>query len=72
MYYIMAGREPYAGLSEDEISARYTRGEFPDVGEFECGPTISGCWTGSVSSVQDVVVSLSERAVEGDVGTSAA
>ena len=37
MYYIMAGREPYDGLSENEITARYTKGDFPDVGEFECG-----------------------------------
>jgi serine/threonine protein kinase len=31
MYYIMAGREPYDGLSEDEITARFSRGEFPHV-----------------------------------------
>ncbi|KAF1352741.1 kinase-like protein [Lizonia empirigonia] len=63
MYYMMAGCEPYVGLSEDEITARFTRGQFPDVGEFECGRTISGCWTGKFSSAQEVVVSLSERAV---------
>ncbi|KAF2866548.1 kinase-like domain-containing protein, partial [Massariosphaeria phaeospora] len=58
MYYIMAGCEPYDGLSEDEITARFTRGEFPDVDEFECGQTISGCWTGKFSSAQEVVVSV--------------
>jgi serine/threonine protein kinase len=61
MYYIMAGCEPYDGLSEDEITARFTQGKFPDVGEFECGRTISGCWTGDLSSAQEVVASLSER-----------
>ncbi|KAF2807517.1 kinase-like protein [Mytilinidion resinicola] len=63
MYYIMAGREPYDGLSEDDITARYTRGEFPDVVEFGCGRTISGCWTGLFNSAQEVVVSLSEKSV---------
>ncbi|RMZ73485.1 Serine threonine kinase [Pyrenophora seminiperda CCB06] len=64
MYYIMAGgREPYDGLSEDEITARFSQGEFPhDVDEFECcGQTISGCWTGKFISVQEVVVSLSQE-----------
>jgi serine/threonine protein kinase len=59
MYYIMAGREPYDSLSEDEITAHFTRGEFPDVDEFACGQTISGCWTGKFNSAQEVVVSLS-------------
>lgn len=58
MYYFMAGHEPYHGLSEDEITARFTRGDFPDVVEFGCGQTISGCWTGKYNSAQEVVVSL--------------
>ncbi|KAI1571182.1 SPS1, serine threonine protein kinase [Pyrenophora tritici-repentis] len=62
MYYIMAGREPYDGLSEDEITARFSRGEFPHVDEFECGQAISGCWTGKFNSAQEVVVSLSGEA----------
>ena len=62
MYFIMAGREPYDGLSEDEITARFSRGEFPQVDEFECGQTISGCWTGKFNNAQEVVVSLSGEA----------
>ncbi|RII17530.1 hypothetical protein CUC08_Gglean002370 [Alternaria sp. MG1] len=58
MYYIMAGREPYDGLLEDEITGRFSRGEFPHVDEFECGHTISGYWTGKFNSAQEVVVSL--------------
>jgi serine/threonine protein kinase len=65
MYYIMAGCEPYNGLSEDEITARFTRGEFSDMDKFECAPAISGCWTGIFKSAQEVIVNLSERAVEG-------
>ncbi|KAH6719746.1 kinase-like domain-containing protein [Leptodontidium sp. MPI-SDFR-AT-0119] len=57
MYYIIAGREPYDGLSEDEITARFSRGEFPSVDKFECGQAISGCWTGKFNSAQEVVVS---------------
>jgi serine/threonine protein kinase len=58
MYYIMAGRGPYDGLSEDEITACDTRGDFPYVDEFECGQTISGCWTGKSNSALEVVTSL--------------
>lgn len=63
MYYIMTGRELYKGLPEDQITAHFTRGEFPDVTEFECGQTISGCWTGSFNSAQEGVVSLLGDAV---------
>ena len=62
MYYIMAGCEPYDGLSEDEITACYTRGDFPDVDEFDCGQTISGCWTGNFNSALEVITSLSGNA----------
>lgn len=64
MYYIMAGREPYSNLSEDEVTARFTRGEFPAVDGFKCGRTISGCWTGRFGSAQEVVASLTERAMD--------
>jgi len=69
MYYIMAGREPYHGLSEDEITARFSRGEFPSVDEFECGQTISGCWNRKFKSAQEVVVSLMGEA-DGQVSST--
>jgi len=62
MYFIMAGREPYDDLSEDEITARFSRGEFPHINDFECGQAISGCWTGKFNNAQEVVVSLSGEA----------
>jgi hypothetical protein len=58
MYYVMAGREPYDDLAEDEVTARFLRGEFPGVDEYSCGQSISGCWNGRFDSAQDVVVSL--------------
>ncbi|OAL56831.1 kinase-like protein [Pyrenochaeta sp. DS3sAY3a] len=63
MYHIMTGCEPYSQLSEEEVSARFTRNEFPDVDKFRCGRTISGCWTGRISSAQEVVASLREGTV---------
>lgn len=60
MYYFMSGHRPFRGLSDDEITARYSRGEFPDVAEFACGQTIKGCWTGNLATVQDVVASLAQ------------
>ncbi|KAF1956188.1 kinase-like protein [Byssothecium circinans] len=70
MYFIIAGRESYAGLPDDEITARFTRGEFPDVVEFGCGPTITGCWTGKYDSAQEVVTSLSGQATGDDLEVS--
>jgi hypothetical protein len=55
MYYIMAGHEPYNDSTEDEVTDRYVRGEFPDVDSFECGRAIEGCWTGELGSAQEVV-----------------
>jgi hypothetical protein len=63
MYYFMSNHAPYEGLSEKEIYARYTQGEFLDVGNFGCGRTIKGCWSGEFTTAQDVVASLSEEAV---------
>jgi len=58
MYYIMMGFEPYNNLSDDEVTARFTRGEFPDVDGLKFGRTISGCWTGKFGTAREVVASL--------------
>jgi serine/threonine protein kinase len=67
MYYIMAGREPYDGLSEDEITARFSRGEFPCVDEFECGHAINGCWTGRFNSAQEAAIAVGRDTVTSSV-----
>jgi serine/threonine protein kinase len=45
LYEIMTGDLPYAGLSSDEISARYQRGQFADTASLgEMGAIIKRCW----------------------------
>ncbi|KAI1499061.1 kinase-like domain-containing protein [Biscogniauxia marginata] len=58
MYYIMTGREPYKDLSDDEVTAKYERKEFPDVEALKCGNAIRGCWTGDLKSAEDVLQAI--------------
>lgn len=60
MYYIMTGREPYEDLSDDEVTAKYERKEFPSVEVLKCGSAIKGCWTGDFKSAEDVLQALLE------------
>jgi len=59
MYFIISGREPYADLADQEMTARYSRMEFPDVQSFSRGRAIEGCWKGDLKSAQGVVDAIS-------------
>jgi len=61
MYYIMSGHQPYDSLSDDEVTARYSRGEFPDVDAILCGRAIKACWIGNVCNTQEVAQAVSEE-----------
>ncbi|MCJ1259991.1 hypothetical protein MMC24_007831 [Lignoscripta atroalba] len=60
MYWIMSGHEPYDSLSEDEVSARYMRGEFPKGDLIADGQIVMACWKGEFNEAQEVVQALSE------------
>ena len=60
IYFFVAGNEPYHTLPEDEVTARYGRGEFPDVTAITTGEVICGCWKGQYESARDVWRSLQE------------
>lgn len=61
IYFIMSDHEPYDNLSNEEVTARYLRMEFPDVQSLPCGEVIKGCWNGYFKCAQDVM-----DAIEGD------
>lgn len=65
MYFIMSDHEPYNDLTEEEVTVRYSRTEFPDVRRYPCGRVIEGCWKGEFRSAQDVV-----DAISGDEGSN--
>jgi hypothetical protein len=44
IYFIMSDHEPYDGLAEEEVAARYSRMEYPDVQSYSCGRVIESCW----------------------------
>ncbi|KAF2457147.1 kinase-like domain-containing protein [Lineolata rhizophorae] len=60
MYYIMTGREPYADLSDDEVTAKFERKEFPDVEALKYGSAIKGCWIGDFKSAKDILKAILE------------
>ncbi|PSN73785.1 kinase-like protein [Corynespora cassiicola Philippines] len=58
IYYIMSGREPYDNLSDDEVEARYSRGDFPGVDSISCGQIIKSCWDGGFDCADEVFQAL--------------
>lgn len=61
VYYIMSGHEPYHTVSEDEVTARYSKREFPNVDSIACGRIITDCWNEIFKSAQEVVNALLEE-----------
>lgn len=59
IYFIMSDHEPYDDLIEDEVTARYSRREFPDVRDYSCGRVIEGCWKEEYGYAQEVVDAIS-------------
>jgi serine/threonine protein kinase len=60
MYFIMSDHEPYENLAEEEVAARYSRMEYPDVQSYLCGRIIESCWKGDFKSAQEVVDAIQE------------
>jgi len=59
LYEIMTGDAPYADLSEDDILARYSEGDFPDTDSWESiGEVIRKCWKGQYDGFALVVEDL--------------
>lgn len=47
LYEIMTRQAPYNGLSDEEISTRYSKGEFPNTEFLQAiGGIIRRCWQG--------------------------
>lgn len=66
LYYFMCGQEPYEDLLDEDVTARYVRGEFPDVTTISYGRAIKACWTGTFSNAQEL-----EKALLQDNGNKA-
>ncbi len=55
----MIGDVPYHELSEEEVKARYSNGEFPATNV--CGPigrVITGCWHGRYRSFDAIIIDV--------------
>ncbi|KAI9808761.1 MAG: hypothetical protein M1825_003913 [Sarcosagium campestre] len=60
MYWIMSNSEPYGDLTDEEVTMRYSRGEFPNVDNIYGGSVILCCWKGEFLSAEDVLQALLE------------
>lgn len=61
IYFIMTGREPYDTLTDAEVAARFSDGDFPAVDSVPCGRIILGCWEGGFHSADKVFWDLTEN-----------
>ncbi|KAF9874935.1 serine/threonine protein kinase [Colletotrichum karsti] len=55
MYFIMAGKHPFAELEDDEVIARFRARDFPDLTDVPLASVIQKCWSREVESVDDVI-----------------
>lgn len=55
IYTIITGQVPFQELSSDEVETSYAARIFPTTTDQPCGDIIQGCWSGSISSAQEVV-----------------
>lgn len=56
LYEIMTRQAPYNGLSDEEISTRYSKGEFPNIEFLQViGDIIRRCWQGRYSRCDPVM-----------------
>ncbi|KAF2456014.1 kinase-like domain-containing protein [Lineolata rhizophorae] len=55
IYTLITGQAPFRELDSDEVETRYAARSFPDVSDRPCGHVIEGCWTGNISSAQEVL-----------------
>ncbi|KAK2623873.1 hypothetical protein QTJ16_006507 [Diplocarpon rosae] len=59
LYEIVTGNVPYHELSEEEVEARYSKGEFPKTKSLgPIGDVITGCWQGRYSSYDNIIVDI--------------
>lgn len=61
LYQVMTGHRPYPDFEDEEVEARYERGEFPSVEGLTCGLSISKCWQGGFPSIDDAQASFLEE-----------
>lgn len=61
IYFIISGCEPYNTLTENEVTARYTRGDFPAIDSIPCGRVIMSCWKGDLKDANEVCQALLEE-----------
>ena len=61
VYEIMAGKQPYVELEDEEVTDLYTRKRFPPVDHLPCGDIIMKCWLSEANSAEDVYNSIKAR-----------
>lgn len=59
---MITSHEPYDYLSEDEVTAHYSRKEFPDVAAITFGRAMKGCWLGDFGNAKEVMQAISDDA----------
>lgn len=60
LYCIMSRHQPFDNLPDEEVTLRYSQGDFPDVSAFKCGRAIKACWTGNFTNAHEVAQAILE------------
>ncbi|KAJ4177212.1 hypothetical protein NW759_017453 [Fusarium solani] len=60
IYQITTWQRPWEDQTDDEVYARYGRGEFPEVGDNVAGSIITSCWGEKYDDAAEVVRDLKE------------
>jgi serine/threonine protein kinase len=58
IYEVMAWRQPFTELTDEEVGHRFTCNEFPDLSNVLCGHVIQKCWEEKFDRAEDVLEAI--------------
>lgn len=58
LYFIMAGKEPYSDLDDNEVVRRFQAQEFPETSHLRYASVVRDCWMGRLTTTRGVVQAL--------------
>lgn len=59
LYHMISAHTPFEGFSDEEIDARFSRGEFPDTTSFQdVGVIVNQCWQGGYLNGKTIIADL--------------
>lgn len=71
LYFIVVGEEPHQDLEDEEVERLFGLQRFPETRTLRYGRIIHACWTGQLTTAQEVAVALDRLIIDSNATGSA-